>query len=90
MDATTLGALLAFVGVVSGSVVAYIGKRGENGVTRFNSVTDQVQEELIRKSAELTATQTEVGALRQQRHDDLIRMTQLEIEIIRLGGTPPP
>jgi len=90
LDATTLGALLAFVGVVSGSVVAYIGKRGENGVTRFNSVTDQVQEELGRKSAELTAAQTEVGALRQQRHDDLIRMTKLEIEIIRLGGTPPP
>lgn len=90
MDATTLGAVLAFVGVVSGSVVAYIGKRGENGVTRFNSVTDQVQEELIRKTAELTAAQTEVGALRQQRHDDLIRMTKLEIEIMRLGGTPPP
>lgn len=90
MDATTLGALLAFVGVVSGSVVAYIGKRGENGVTRFNSVTDQVQEELNRKSDELTAARTEVGALRQQRHDDLIRMTKLEIEIIRLGGTPPP
>ena len=90
MDATTLGAILAFVGVVSGSVVAYIGKRGENGVTRFNSVTDQVQEELSRKATELTAAQTEVGALRQQRHDDLIRMTKLEIEIIRLGGTLPP
>lgn len=90
MDPTTLGALLAFAGVVSGSVVAYIGKRGENGMMRFNSVTDQVQEELIRKSAELTAAQTEVGVLRQQRHDDLIRMATLEIEIIRLGGTPPP
>lgn len=90
MDATTLGAVLAFAGVVSGSVVAYIGKRGENGVTRFNSVTDQVQEELIRKSAELTAAQTELSVLRQQRHDDLIRITRLEIEIIRLGGNPNP
>ena len=86
MDAATLGAVLACVGVLSGSVVAYIGKRGENGVTRFNSVTDQVQEELIRKTAELTAAQTEIGALRLQRHDDLVRMTKLEIEIIRLGG----
>lgn len=90
MDATTLGAVLAFAGVVSGSVVAYIGKRGETGLSRFNSVTDQVQEELIRKTAELTAAQTELDVLRQQRHDDLIRITHLEIEIIRLGGNPTP
>jgi hypothetical protein len=89
LDATTIGALIACVGVVSGSVVTFIGKRGETGISRFNSVTDQVQEELIRKSAELTAAQTEIGVLRQQRHDDLVRMTRLEIEIIRLGGNPP-
>lgn len=90
MDATTLGAVLACVGVLSGSVVAYIGKRGENGVTRFNSVTDQLQEELIAKRTELAAAQSELSRLNQQRHDDLVRITQLEIEIIRLGGTPTP
>lgn len=90
MDATTLGAVLACVGVVSGSVVAYIGKRGETGLSRFNSVTDQVQEELIRKTAELAAVQAELDVLRKQRHDDLIRITHLEIEIIRLGGNPAP
>lgn len=90
MDATTLGAALAFAGVASGAVVTFIGKRGETGVARFNSVTDQVQEEVIRKTAELTAAQTELSVLRQQRHDDLIRITQLEIEIIRLGGNPNP
>lgn len=90
MDATTLGAVLACVGVLSGSVVAYIGKRGENGLSRFNAVTDQVQEELTRKTTELAAAQTEISRLNQQRHDDLIRITQLEIENIRLGGTPPP
>jgi hypothetical protein len=31
-----------------------------------------------------------MARLNQQRHDDLIRITQLEIEIIRLGGTPTP
>jgi hypothetical protein len=90
LDATTLGAVLACVGVLSGSVVAYIGKRGENGLSRFNAVTDQVQEELTRKTTELAAAQTEISRLNQQRHDDLIRITQLEIENIRLGGNPTP
>lgn len=86
MDATALGAVLACVGVLSGSVVAYIGKRGENA----NSLTDQVQEErdgLVRRLAEKDA---QIAALEQQRHDYLVRITQLEIENIRLGGTPAP
>ncbi len=86
MDATTLGAVLACVGVLSGSVVAFIGKRGE---TR-NSLTDQLQEELVSERTERKAAQTELAVLQQQRHDYLIRITQLEIEIIRLGGTPTP
>lgn len=84
MDATTLGAVLACVGVLSGSVVAYIGKRGENA----NSLTDQVQEErdgLVRRLAEKDA---QIAALEQQRHDYLVKITQLEIENIRLGGNP--
>lgn len=86
MDATTLGAVLACVGVLSGSVVAYIGKRGESA----NSLTDQVQEErdgLVRRLAEKDA---QIAALEQQRHDYLVRITQLEIENIRLGGNPTP
>jgi hypothetical protein len=86
LDATTLGAVLACVGVLSGSVVAYIGKRGE---TR-NSLTDQLQEELTAKRTELATAQTELAVLQQLRRDYLIRITQLEIEIIRLGGTPTP
>lgn len=90
MTDTTIGAVLACVAGLIGSVVVYVGKRGENNVSRFNSVTDQVQEEVVRKSTELAAAQTEISRLSQQRHDDLIRITQLEIEIMRLGGTPPP
>lgn len=90
MDATTLGAILACVGVLSGSVVAYIGKRGETGLSRFNSMTDQLQEELTAKRADLAAAQAEVTALQQQRRDYLVRITQLEIENIRLGGNPHP
>ena len=90
MDGTALGAVLAAVAGLVGSGVVYVGKRGENGVTRFNSVTDQLQEELTRKTTELAAAQTELVALHQQRHDDLVVITRLQIEIIRLGGNPIP
>ncbi|WP_020116837.1 hypothetical protein [Streptomyces canus] len=90
MDATTIGTVLASVGVLSTAVVAYIGKRGENRLSRFNSMTDQLQEELGRKTTELAAAQTEVVSLQLQRRSDLIRITQLEIEVTRLGGTIPP
>lgn len=90
MDPTTIGAVLACVAGLIGSVVVYVGKRGENSTTRFNSVTDQIQEELAAKRSELTAAQAELARLNQQHHDDLIRITQLEIEIIRRGGTPNP
>lgn len=85
MDATTIGAVLACVGVVSGSVVTFLGKRGE---TR-NSLTDQLQEELNSERAERKAAQAEVDVLTKRRRADLIRITNLEIEIIRLGGTIP-
>ncbi|WP_405925397.1 hypothetical protein [Streptomyces sp. NBC_00035] len=86
MDATTLGAILAFAGVVSGSVVAFIGKRGETA----NLLTDQVQEERDGLVKRLAEKDVHIAALEQQRHDYLVKITQLEIEIIRLGGTPPP
>lgn len=86
MDATTIGAVLACVGVVSGSVVTFLGKRGESK----NLLTDQLQEELASERAERKAAQAEVKVLEQIRRDNLIRTTRLEIEIIRLGGTPPP
>lgn len=86
MDATTIGAVLACVGVLSGAVVTFIGKRGESA----NSLTDQLQEELTSERTERKAAHAELATLHQRRHDDLVRITQLEIEIIRLGGTPPP
>lgn len=85
MDATTIGAILACVGVVSGSVVTFLGKRGETK----NSLTDQLQEELNSERAERKAAQAEAKVLEQLRRDNLVRITLLEIEIIRLGGTVP-
>lgn len=90
MDGTTLGAVLAAVAGLVGSGVVYVGKRGENGTQRFNSQVDQLQEErdgLLRRLAEQDG---QITALQQQRHDYLVRITQLEIQIIRLGGTPTP
>ena len=90
MTDTTIGAVLACVAGLIGSVVVYVGKRGENSTARFNSVTDQVQEELTRKTTELAAAQSELVSLHKQHHDDLITITKLEIEIMRLGGNPNP
>ena len=90
MTDTTIGAVLACVAGLIGSVVVYVGKRGENGTARFNSQVDQIQEErdgLLKRVAEQDA---QIVALQQQRHDYLIKITKLEIENIRLGGTPNP
>jgi len=88
MDAATIGAVIACAGVMSGSVVAWLGKRGENALSRFNSVTDQVQEERDRVDAKLAAAQADLVALHQQRHDDLIEITRLQMKVINLGGEP--
>ncbi|MGP4048792.1 hypothetical protein [Streptomyces sp. 2A115] len=88
MDLATIGSLLVGVGAVVGGLVAYLGKRGENATARFNSVTDQVQEELDRAKAERAAAYVELAALQQQRKEDLIEITRLEIKVIQLGGEP--
>ncbi|WP_030798990.1 hypothetical protein [Streptomyces sp. NRRL S-337] len=81
MDATTLGSVLALAGVLSGAVVAYLGKRSENALTGYSSLTDNLQEErdrldrqLIERDARLTAQADEIARLRSI--------------IIDLGGTP--
>jgi septal ring factor EnvC (AmiA/AmiB activator) len=90
LDPTTLGAVLACVAGLIGSVVVYVGKRGENVTSRFNSEIDQVQEERDGLLRRLADRDTQIAALQQQRHDYLVRITQLEIENIRLGGNPTP
>ncbi|WP_326729701.1 hypothetical protein [Streptomyces phaeochromogenes] len=88
MDLAVVGSLLVGVGAVVGGVVAYLGKRGENAITRFNSVTDQVQEELGRVKDERDTARAELAVLQQQRKDDLIEITRLHIKVINLGGEP--
>lgn len=95
MDATTLGSVLALVGVLAGAVVAYLGKRGETAVTGSNQLIDQLQEERADQ-------RQQIADLRQQITDRDARIAELasfrtadQAEIIRLrnlvqslGGQP--
>jgi hypothetical protein len=88
VDATTLGSLLVGVGAVVGGLVAYLGKRGENALTGYSSLTDNLQEErdrLDRKVTELLREAAEQSALRAA---DQAEITRLRALIIHLGGTP--
>lgn len=88
MDATTVGAWLALIGVLSGSVVAYLGKRGETATTRWNSELDQVQEERDKLREQLTARDQRIEQLLEQRLADREENARLRIHVINLGGDP--
>ncbi|MFI7014161.1 hypothetical protein [Streptomyces sp. NPDC050164] len=89
MDATTIGSVIALVGVLSGSVVAYLGKRGENATTRWNAELDQVQEERDKLREQLTARDQRIEQLLEQRIADREENARLRIQLINLGGDPP-
>ena len=88
MDSTTFGAVLAAVAGLIGSWVVYVGKRGENGVSQFNSVTDQVQEDNATLREQLSKRDDRINALQDQRQKDLEQITKLRIKVINLGGDP--
>lgn len=95
MDATTLGSLLVGAGAVAGAVVAYFGKRGENALTGYSSLTDNLQEErdrLDRKLSEKNATIAEkdarIAELHAQHAADQVELVRLRGIITRLGGDP--
>jgi uncharacterized membrane-anchored protein YhcB (DUF1043 family) len=87
LDATTLGSLLVGVGAVVGGVVAYLGKRGENALTGYSSLTNDLQEERDRldaKVTELNAKLAELAALRAADQAEIARLRAL----IPPGGHP--
>lgn len=88
MDVTTIGSVIALVGVLSGSVVAYLGKRGENATTRMNSEIDQIQEERDGLRKELAERNTRIEALLTQRVTDQETIARLRHRIFQLGGDP--
>ena len=96
MDAATVGSILAGVGVLAGAVVAWLGKRGESATQRFNSVTDQVQEErdglrlqVAAKDTQLVAKDVQLMELHQLRLADQVEIARLRVRIIELGGGTP-
>ncbi|MFD8866000.1 hypothetical protein ACFV1F_16765 [Streptomyces sp. NPDC059590] len=88
MDATTLGSVLALVGVLAGAVVAYLGKRGENANARMNSEIDQIQEERNGLREQLTERDRRINELLEQRLTDQVELARLRVKIVEMGGQP--
>ncbi|MEU9789120.1 hypothetical protein AB0E27_00600 [Streptomyces sparsogenes] len=81
MDATTLGALLVGVGGLASALVAFLGKRGENAIGLYSSLTNDLQEER-------DALRLQLAEAHAQRAADLAEIARLRMEIARLGGAP--
>lgn len=91
MDATTLttlGSLLMGVGAVFGGLVAYLGKRGENALTGYSSLTNDLQEERDALRAERDQLNSRLAEVSSLRAADQAEIARLRAEIIRLGGQP--
>lgn len=104
MDAATtiLGSILALVGVLASVVVAFLGKRGENAITGYSSLTGDLQEERDRLDRKVTDLERRVGDLERllveasahaaeqsaQRASDLVEITRLRALVISHGGQP--
>lgn len=86
MDATTVGGILAAVGVLATAVVAFFGKRGENAIARFTAVTDQVQEERDRLTTQLAQRDARIAELLELRLTDQVELARLRVRIIEQGG----
>lgn len=80
MDVTSLGALLVGIGGVATALVAFVGKRGENVLNGYSSLTDNLQEER-------DALRLQLAEVHAQRAADQAEITRLRIEIARLGGS---
>ncbi len=88
MDATTLGSLLVGLGAVVGAVVAYVGKRGENALTGYSSLTDDLQEERDKLTAERDSLNTRLAEQAALRAADQAEIARLRALIVHLGGEP--
>lgn len=102
MDVTTIGSLLVGVGAVVGGLVAYLGKRGENALTGYSSLTNDLQEErdrLDKKVTEQAATintqtttiSTLAASAAEQsalRAADQAEISRLRALVVDLGGQP--
>lgn len=91
MDATTataLGALLVGLGGLASAVVTFLGKRSENAITGYTSLTDQLQEELARKTGELAEKSAALAMEAAERARAEAENARLRGIITHLGGQP--
>ncbi|MFI5995860.1 hypothetical protein ACIBAC_28920 [Streptomyces sp. NPDC051362] len=88
MDLATIGTVLSAAGLLAGSVVAFLGKRGENATTRMNMEIDQIQEERNGLREQVAARDTRIAELLAQHGTDQVEIARLRIRIINLGGDP--
>lgn len=91
--AALVGSVLLLIGTVTGALVTWVGKRAENANVRFNSLTDQVQEErdnlLVQRDRlqdQLAERDARIRELLQERLTDQVEMARLQRRIIELGG----
>lgn len=88
MDATTLGSLLVGVGAVVGGLVAFVGKRSENAIVGYSSLTNDLQEERDALKAERDALNTRLAEQAALRAADQAEIARLRALIIQLEGEP--
>lgn len=79
--AALIGGPVAAAAVMYGNRGASRAAREGNAVTGFNSLTDQLQEELKEKRGELSTARTELAA------KDL-EIARLRLMVQQLGGAP--
>lgn len=72
---------VAALGVMYGSRGANRAAREGSAVTGFNSLTDQLQEELKEKKTELATVHAELAA-------EKLETARLRLVVQQLGGTP--
>ncbi|TVL90227.1 hypothetical protein CD790_23960 [Streptomyces sp. SAJ15] len=85
---TLFGSFLASVGVLGAAVAAYLGKRGENALTGYSSLTEKLQAERDRLERQLAERDTKLAELIAQRTADQTEIARLRMDNHRLGGTP--
>ncbi|MEC3994009.1 hypothetical protein VSR01_10810 [Actinacidiphila sp. DG2A-62] len=95
MDATTIGSVLGFAGVLAAAVVAFLGKRGETAVAGSNQLIDQLQEERADQREQIRDLRQQIAdrdariaELASYRTADQAEITRLRNIVQSLGGQP--
>ncbi|MBC9712790.1 hypothetical protein H9Y04_09415 [Streptomyces sp. TRM66268-LWL] len=88
MDAgtTLLGSTLACVGVLGAALVAYLGKRGENALTGYSSLTERLQAERDRLERQVAERDSRIAELASLHAADQTEIARLRLDVHRLGG----